>query len=233
MPDAVRQKFGPDEYRALGSLVVTLLIMGALLFVPAGTLGWARAWWYLAVFVVGVLIALVYIWRVDPELFVVRQRPQAGTKTWDLGFVAVTVTALAAILPIAGLDYRFNWSELPDWLVWLGFLIFAASFALSTWAPGVNRHFELTVRIQTDRDHRVVDTGPYALIRHPGYAGAVGLAVGTALALGSLFALIPALVCIIGLVFRSLAEEETLRAELPGYADYMQRVRYRWVPGIW
>jgi len=233
MSDATHPRFGSDEYRALGSLAITLLVMAALLFPPAGTLAWDRGWWYLASFVVAILVAIVYIWRVDPELFAIRRKPQAGSKPWDLAFVAVTLTSMAAILPVAGLDYRFGWSRLSDGVVWLGYLIFAAGFWLTAWAQGVNRHFELTVRIQTDRGHKVIDAGPYATVRHPGYIGGVALAFGTALALGSLVATIPAAICAIALALRTLAEEATLAEELPGYTDYMHRVHFRWIPGIW
>lgn len=233
MSDATRPRFGSDEYRALGSLAITLLVMAVLLFLPAGTLGWVRGWWYFALFVAAILVAIVYIWRVDPELFAIRRKPQAGTKPWDLAFVAVTLTSMTAILPVAGLDFRIGWSQLPDGIVWVGYLIFAGGFWLTAWAQGVNRHFELTVRIQTDRAHTVVDTGPYATVRHPGYIGGVALGIGTALALGSLIALVPAIICTIALALRTLAEEATLREELPGYADYMRKVRFRWVPAIW
>lgn len=233
MSDATHPGFGSDEYRALGSLALTLIVMGALLFFPAGTFGWDRGWWYLATFVAAVIAAMVYIWRVDPELFAVRRRPQAGTKTWDFAFIAVTLTSMAAILPVAGLDFRFGWSQLPAGVVWLGYLIFAGGFWLTAWAQGVNRHFELTVRIQTDRGHKVIDAGPYATVRHPGYIGGVALAFGTALALGSLVATIPAAICAIALALRTLAEEATLAEELPGYTDYMHRVHFRWIPGIW
>ena len=233
MSDATHPKFGTDEYRSLGSLAVTMLVMVALLFFPAGTFGWARGWWYLAVFLVAVVVAMIYIWRVDPELFAIRRKPQAGSKTWDLAFVAVTITSMAAILPVASLDFRFGWSQLPDGVVWLGYLIFAGGFWLTAWAQGVNRHFELTVRIQTDRGHKVIDAGPYAVVRHPGYIGGAALGFGTALALGSLVAVIPAIICTIALALRTLAEEATLSEELPGYAGYMHRVKFRWVPGVW
>ena len=113
----------------------------------------------------------------------------------------------------------------------IGYLLFAASYAWIAWAQAVNRHFEPTVRIQTDRNHKVIDTGPYALMRHPGYIGAIGFVIGMALMLGSLWALVPAAVAIVILAGRTLGEEAVLKAELPGYAEYMQRVRYRWVPG--
>jgi protein-S-isoprenylcysteine O-methyltransferase Ste14 len=232
MPDA-RRDFRPDLYRSLGSLTVTLLIMAVLLFGAAGTVDWAAAWRYLALFVVVIAIAIAYLWRVDPELFAVRRRPQAGSKSWDFAYVAVTVAAFALILPVAGLDFRFDWLQAPAPLVWLGYLLFIAGFWITSWAQGVNRHFELTVRIQTDRGHKVIDTGPYAVIRHPGYAGGLALGLGTSLALGSPAAVIPVLICCITLALRTLAEESTLEAELPGYAEYMQRVRFRWIPGLW
>ena len=232
MPDA-RRDFRPDLYRSLGSLAVTLLIMAVLLFGAAGTVDWAAAWRYLALFVVVIAIAIAYLWRVDPELFAVRRRPPAGSQSWDFAYVAVTVAAFALILPVAGLDFRFDWLQAPAALIWLGYLLFIAGFWITSWAHGVNRHFELTVRIQTDRGHKVIDTGPYAVIRHPGYAGGLALGLGTALALGSLAAVIPVLICCITLALRTLAEEATLEAELSGYADYMQRVRFRWIPGLW
>ena len=232
MPDA-RRDFSSDLYRSLGSLAVTLLVMAVLLFGAAGTFDWVEAWGYLALFVVVIAVAIAYLWRVDPELFSVRQRPQAGSKSWDLIYVVVTVTCFAAILPVAGLDFRFGWLQLSAPLIWLGYLLFIAGFWLTSWAQGVNRHFEVTVRIQTDRGHKVIDTGPYAVIRHPGYAGGLALGLGTALALGSLAAVIPVLICLLALALRTLAEEATLAAELPGYTEYMQKVRFRWVPGLW
>ena len=231
MTDTTHHGFGADEYRALGSLAVTLIVMAVLLFWPAGTLNWMQAWWYLAAFVAAIVVAIVYIWRADPELFAVRRKPQAGSKSWDLAFVAVTM--MAAILPVSGLDFRFSWSQLPTGLLLIGYVVFLGGFWLTAWAQGVNRHFELTVRIQTDRGHKVVENGPYAYIRHPGYVGGSALGVGTALALGSGVALIPAVVCIVALALRTLAEEQTLSEELPGYAEYMRKVRFRWVPGVW
>lgn len=233
MSDTTHNSFGADEYRALGSLAITLAVMAVLLFWPAGTLQWTRGWWYLGLFLAATAVSIVYIWRVDPELFVVRRKPQAGTKSWDLAFVAVTITSMAAILPVAGLDYRFGWSKLHDGLVWVGYVVFFAGFWLTAWAQGVNRHFELTVRIQTDRGHKVIDDGPYAFVRHPGYIGGLALAAGTALALGSVVALLPVLICAVALVLRTLAEEQTLSEELPGYAEYMQKVRFRWIPSLW
>jgi protein-S-isoprenylcysteine O-methyltransferase Ste14 len=105
--------------------------------------------------------------------------------------------------------------------------------AITIWAQAVNRFFEPGVRIQTERGHHVVDTGPYAIIRHPGYFAACILFAGTALSLGSWWALGPTAVVVLLLLLRTAWEDRTLKAELPGYADYAQRVRFRWVLGLW
>jgi protein-S-isoprenylcysteine O-methyltransferase Ste14 len=97
----------------------------------------------------------------------------------------------------------------------------------------VNRHFEPTVRIQTDRGHTVIDTGPYALVRHPGYVAASLLVLGMPLSLGSYWASIPAILSYLLLVVRTALEDRTLQDELPGYKEYARRVRYRLLPGVW
>jgi protein-S-isoprenylcysteine O-methyltransferase Ste14 len=102
-----------------------------------------------------------------------------------------------------------------------------------TWAEAVNKFFEVTVRIQTDRGQKVIDTGPYAIVRHPGYVGGILFCVGTALCLGSVWALIPAGLASFLLVLRTRWEDQTLQAELPGYQEYTERVRYRLLPGVW
>ena len=131
-----------------------------------------------------------------------------------------------AVLPVAGLDFRFGWGPAaPGWAVGLGYVLFVAGFAGQVWPQAVNRHFEPSVRIQTDRGQTVIDTGPYAIIRHPGYVSGTLLAFGMALCLGSFWALLPALLVKLALVGRTLLEEKTLSAELPGYADYKTRVK--------
>jgi protein-S-isoprenylcysteine O-methyltransferase Ste14 len=139
-----------------------------------------------------------------------------------------------AIPVVAALDDgRFGWSSLPGWVSGPGVALFVGGFAVQTWAQAVNRHFEPSVRIQTDRRHAVIDAGPYAIVRHPGYASSIPFAVGMALALGSLWALLPTGLMGVVLAYRTLREEATLRNELAGYSDYMGRVRYRWLPGVW
>jgi protein-S-isoprenylcysteine O-methyltransferase Ste14 len=122
----------------------------------------------------------------------------------------------------------------PWWGCVLGYALLITGMVGLTWAQAVNKFFEPTVRIQTDRGHKVIDTGPYAIVRHPGYVSAYLLFVGIPLALGSLWAaLIPAILMVPALVLKTLWEDQTLQEELPGYKGYAQRVRYRLVPGVW
>jgi protein-S-isoprenylcysteine O-methyltransferase Ste14 len=221
--------------RAIVRLPLLFVLMGVLLFLPAGTLSWGRGWRFLGVLLLCMVVIMAYLWRANPEIYAARrQLIDAGTKGWDLLLMPIMAALLLAIFVVAALDdARFRWSPTPDGVVWSGYLLLAASFWLSAWAQAVNRHFEPSVRIQTGREHRVVDTGPHAIIRHPGYASCIFLGSGIALGLGSCWALVPAVLLQVVLGYRTLWEEETLRAELPGYAEYMQRVKYRWVPGIW
>ena len=219
--------------KSLVALAVTLVVMGVVLFVPAGTLNWPHGWWFAIAFLVATLAGVVVLWRVNPEIFAARSKVQAGTKPLDYLFIAVAVGGYVLILPAAGLDFRFGGSKVPDWLVWLGFIGFALAYAGEVWAQAVNRHFEPGVRIQSDRGHTVIDTGPYAYIRHPGYSLGSLLAISVALMLGSWWALLPALLVIVAVVPRTLFEEKTLRTGLTGYTEYTQRVKWRWVPGVW
>ncbi|MBY5441458.1 methyltransferase family protein [Rhizobium leguminosarum] len=219
---------------SLGSLAITIAVMFAALFWPAGTLDWPRGWIFLGLFLALTCVAIIWIWRTNPELFAARSRYQKGTKPWDAVVATLTIILFVAILPVGAFDDgRFHWAPQPDWVVLIGYVLMTSGYLGLIWAQSVNRHFEPTVRIQTDRDHKVIDTGPYVTIRHPGYATAIVLSVGMALSLGSLYALIPAGLLIIVLVGRTLGEEAELRKGLEGYEEYMARVRWRWIPGVW
>ena len=157
-----------------------------------------------------------------------------GTKTWDIVWLVVFTPVMIAIYVVA---MFYPWAEgdpgLPG-LTWLiGAAFFVSGWLLFTWSMVVNPFFEKTVRIQTDHGHRVVDTGPYAFIRHPGYAGFGALLLSTPLLLASAWAFLPTLVAVLALGIRTALEDRTLQAELDGYAEYAARVRYRWIPGIW
>ena len=222
------------ELQGYLSLAIVFAIMLVALFWPAGTIDWRRGWLFFTLFVILTVLAMGWIKRDNPELIAVRQKFQAGTKGWDAIVAPLTVVLFFGILPMAALDdARFHWAPTPDWVTLFGYAMFVGGFLGTSWAQRVNRHFEATVRIQTDRDHKVIDTGPYARIRHPGYAFGIVMSSGIALSLGSLYALIPVALCAVLLAGRTLAEEYELHKGLPGYTDYTTRVRYRWFPGVW
>jgi protein-S-isoprenylcysteine O-methyltransferase Ste14 len=231
---SVSGKQGPAElFKALAGLVVWLAIMLAMMFGPAGTWDWPRGWMFVWVYLGLMLVAGVWLWLVNPEIFAARRKIQKGTKAWDRVLTVLILATFAAILPVSALDdARFHWLPQPDWVVWLGHVLFAIGFVGFAWAVSVNRNFEATVRIQTDRGHQVITTGPYSVVRHPGYAFAILMVIGMPLALGSLYGLIPSGILLVLVLVRTLGEDATLKAELPGYAEYASKVRYRWLPGV-
>lgn len=219
----------------LARLTLSLPIFFALfLFLPAGTLDWEKGWLFVAVVLVAMMVAGVYLWRVNPEIYVARSRFRRGTKRWDAILLSFLSAPMAATFVVAALDDgRFHWFLVSWWIVALGYLLWLAGFALTTWAEAVNRFFELTVRIQSDRGQQVIDTGPYAIVRHPGYVAGILTFLGIPLSLGSLWAVIPGALCCGLLILRTRWEDETLRAELPGYQEYTQKVRFKMIPGAW
>jgi protein-S-isoprenylcysteine O-methyltransferase Ste14 len=158
-----------------------------------------------------------------------------NAKAWDK--VLAPLMALSVSFPlviVAGLDQRFDWSPVfPLWLIVLGFILILFGYAFAVWALVENRFFSSVVRIQADRGHVVCDSGPYRIVRHPGYAGNILPLLGIVLALGSVWTIIPAVVALMIAVIRTALEDRTLREELPGYPEYTRRVRYRLIPGTY
>lgn len=229
-----REPTPPTRMQAVGYVVLIPLAMGLLLLWPAGSWLWRPGWLLIAVFLVATAIAAFILWRVNPVIFAARSRVQAGTEGWDRLLLAIFFPLFVSILPIASLDAgRFHWTTVPAWAVFLGYGLLLAGMALTTWAQAVNRFFEPGVRLQTERGQHVIDTGPYALVRHPGYVGAIAMCFGFALALGSLAALVPAVATSALLVLRTAWEDGLLQTSLPGYANFAARVRFRLLPGIW
>jgi protein-S-isoprenylcysteine O-methyltransferase Ste14 len=212
-------------------------IQGALFFIAAGRLDVPRAWLFVAVSFVWMSGDVVIVAFVNPELLNRRGewKKKKDAKAWDRKLLPVFGMFGMYVLPfIMGLDVgRYHWSNLGLWATVLGVVLFSFGWTLLTWAMLVNPHFEATVRIQTDRHHRVVATGPYAVVRHPGYVGASLWVLGSPLIVGSAYGLIPAGITVGLLVLRTYLEDRTLQAELPGYTEYTKQVRYRLLPGIW
>ena len=205
-----------------------------LLFVPAGSITWTRGWLFLLVFTLLIFGAIVYFRRVNPQMFAIRSRVHPDTKRWDKVVIGLLFLAMFAIPLVAGMDDgRFHWSSMSWLLVGLGYLLLITGWIGVAWAETVNPFFEPGVRIQTERGHHVIDTGPYAIVRHPGYVAASVMFAGFAVSLGSWWALIPAGVGSLVLVLRTAWEDRTLHVELPGYATYATRVRFRLIPRVW
>ena len=212
--------------------IINGLMLWGLLW-AADTAVWPEAYWCIGILFAGLAASLLFLARVNPDLVAARRRFGSGTKGWDYLMIAVLVIGTTALLHVAGFGFRLGWQRFPLWVEIAGGFVLLLGIAGATWAQAVNRHFESSVRIQSDRAHAVIDTGPYAIVRHPGYAAGLLILVGMALALGSPHALIPAVAVIAALAIRTVLEEQALRIGLPGYAAYTARVRWRWIPGIW
>jgi protein-S-isoprenylcysteine O-methyltransferase Ste14 len=220
--------------KALGHAIGLPLSLLALIFLPAGSIRWSPGWTFLVVVLLAFGLSALVLVRVNPIIYRARSRLQPGTKGWDKALLAAIFPAIVAIVPIGALDAgRFYWSAVPHWLVGLGYIALLAGIAGTCWAQAVNPFFEPGVRIQTERHQRAIDTGPYRVVRHPGYFSALLLFFGMALALESFWALAPAALASAVLGLRTSWEDRLLRAELAGYEDYSRRVRWRLVPGVW
>lgn len=216
-------------FQVLGSLV----FFGVILFAAAGRLDWREAWIFLAIYLTGVMINGLWSLRHNPEMLNERGRIGANAKSWDKLIGIIYMILLLAIYIMAGLDRRYTWSAEPLWVKILGGIAFALSLAMTFWVMKSNAFLSTFVRIQDERGHTTVTEGPYRFVRHPMYAGILLMSPGMPLLLGSWWALIPGLLTIILFFVRTALEDKTLQAELPGYVEYSQKVRYRLIPGIW
>ena len=209
---------------------LVLIGAAAALFASAGTFAIAAFWVYLAILAIVFVASFAML---DPGLLRERMRP--GGKPPPLGLKLFTVVLLLHLV-VAGLDRgRLHLSDgIPPWLQATGLAVVAAAYALVLWAMRVNRFFSSVVRIQLDRGQRVVATGPYSFIRHPGYAAGTLIVLASGIALGSWLAAVLLVVTTLPFLFyRAITEDRVLLAELPGYREYAGRVRWRLIPGVW
>lgn len=220
-------------------IIVTLfvvVVVPCLLLLISLRWDWWEAWVYALICILGFIISRVLAAQHHPDLLTERARflQHEDAKSWDK-LLAPLVGLGSGLIPlVAGLDALLHWSPAFSWPVKIGALIMIiAGYALGSYALIENRFFSGMVRIQTDRGHRVVSSGPYRWIRHPGYAGALLAYLATPLFLDSRWAFLPTVFITVLLVIRTALEDKTLQDELAGYRDYAERVRYRLLLGVW
>ena len=204
-------------------------------FLPAGTLAWFAGWIFLVLFF-GFLLAInLWLFRHNPGLF--QERMRLGTsdqQDWDKVLFPLLIVFFFLWLIFMSLDAaRFHWSPVPVWLQFVGAIVLLCSFYLLFLTFRENSYLSTVVRIQADRGHTVVSTGPYHIVRHPMYTSILIFAAGTSLLLGSWYGVLSALILLILLARRAMLEERALSAELPDYTAYMAQVKYRLIPRIW
>jgi len=218
-------------------LILTYLLIPLVLLVIGWDFGWWQAWVFSLLIIAAGIGGRMWAERRHPGLLAERQNvyKAPGVKPWDKVLAPLMAVSISfPLFIVAGLDHRYEWSPVfPIWLNIFGFILIAIGYTFAVWALAENRFFSSMMRIQMDRGHVVCDSGPYRIVRHPGYAGNILPLPGIVLALGSGWTLIPAAVALIIAVIRTEMEDRTLQEELPGYREYARHVRYRLLPGIY
>ena len=218
-------------------LIFMHLFISLILLVCGGDVNWWQAWVFSVLLFLAGIGGRILAEKRHPGILVERATSLAtlNAKPWDKVLSPLMAISLSfPIVIVAGLDHRYGWTLIfPTWVNILGLLLITLGYAFAAWAIIENRFFSSTVYIQTDRGHSVCDSGPYKIVRHPGYAGSMLALVGIIIALDSMWTLIPAVVALVIAVIRTTLEDKTLHEELHGYRNYAKRVRYRMFPGIY
>ena len=212
-----------------------IIITGLFFFLASGEINNLRVWIYICVYAIGGLIIGILLYKKSPELLNDRGKMQEGTKQFDKYIILIYFLFALVLTPfVAGIDRRFNLIELlPSFYLYIGIILYIFSTIFSIWPMLHNPFFEGTIRIQREKNHNVINTGPYKIVRHPGYLGMLLGSISLPLALGSLLAFIPLVIMIILIFMRTYYEDTTLQKELTGYTEYCKKVKYRLIPYIW
>ncbi|MHC4351813.1 MAG: methyltransferase family protein [Planctomycetota bacterium] len=209
-------------------------IFGAGLFAAAGSWDWPRGWAALGASFACELLVLGFLAVRAPETLNHRGTSHVGVKPFDRVFMVAWLILSMSFAAVAGLDsVRFGWSSLPWSAFVVGIGLIAAATVIGTWAMVENEHFEQFVRIQTDRKHRVVTTGPYRIVRHPGYVSFLLSTAAGPLMFGSVWSTVPTCLLVVLFIWRTSREDTTLQKELDGYAQYTEQTPYRLIPFVW
>lgn len=215
---------------ALIKFVCGLLMVGLLIFLPAGTLAYTYGWLLIFLLFAPMLIAGFVMLKKSPE-FLKRRLDAKEKQGTQKGVVAVSGLMFIAGFIVAGLDFRFGWSAMPAWVVITASVLFLVAYALYAEVMRENAYLSRTIKVEEGQT--VVDTGMYGIVRHPMYAATILLFLMIPLVLGSWYALIAFSFYPVVIVVRLKGEEELLTKELPGYAEYKQKVKYRIIPFVW
>ena len=219
--------------RAWFALVVLATAMGLLLFMAAGTMSYWQAWVYLGIFFGASALTTLFLIRRDPALLERRMRggPTAEKRPVERIIMVFTSIGFIALLLVPALDYRFQWFNVPLWVVVAGDVLVIVGFYFIFLVYRENTFTSATIEVAPGQT--VISTGPYAIVRHPMYASALLYLGGTPLALGSFWGLVPFAALLPFLMWRLFDEEKFLSESLPGYVEYRRKVRHRLIPGIW
>lgn len=234
-PKAPPSSRNPWSLSAILQLVVSVGSWVMAVFLSAGTLRWLRGWIGVVATLASYAVASALVQRRNPALMYARSNwRHRDTKPFDKLFLALILPMYYAQPVVAGLDaVRFRWTSMPFGTVYIGLVLLAAGMGLVTWAMLVNPFAEATVRIQTERQHYAVTDGPYSIVRHPMYLGAILMFPAVGLIFGSLWALAIGILLAALFVWRTAMEDRILRRELSGYAKFAADTPYRLVPGVW
>lgn len=228
------QKLSKSGARAFLAPFNWIIVTGIVFFLSSGQLDNPGAWIYISVYICGGLIFNLILLRKSPELLNSRGKVQEGTKPLDKYLVLSYFLFAIIITPLtAGLDVRYNLSGISFHYLYLAIIFYILSVIFSLWSMLHNPFFEGTVRIQKDRMHKVISSGPYRYVRHPGYIGMIMGSFPLPFAFGSALSLIPVIIMVIIVFVRTYYEDLTLQEELQGYSEYCKEVRYRLIPFIW
>lgn len=216
--------------KVLIRFVLVIILIGLILFLPAGSIKFWEAWVYMGILFTPMIFVLIYLLKKDPELLERRMKIKEKEEPQKV-FVKLSILVFFIAFIIPGFDYRFEWSEVPfiviiiaDLFIFIGYLLFFLVLKENTYASRI---------IEVEKGQKVISTGPYAIIRHPMYVAVLTMYILSPLALGSYWAVLAILPLPVLIIFRIKSEEKILIDKLPGYSEYTQKVKYRLIPYIW
>ena len=213
--------------------IIIYIFIALALFLPAGTIFWFQGWIYIIIMILFSTTLLIYLTKKDPELLRARAKTKT-TESWDKKLLVFSTPLFILIYILPGFDaVRFRWSSTPFYINIIGFIGMILTIILFFLVNRENTYLSRVVEIQEERDHKVITTGPYRIVRHPMYFAVIILFISHCFALGSLFSLIPCSFVIITIVLRTIHEDKMLHEQLKGYKEYAQKTRFKLIPGIW